>query len=374
MVSPVKVRNKFSITSTGFSILVWSVSVVCLLCIISGFISPANYWFLALFSLVFHYIYVINLLILLLCLLKRKKLFILPFVPFILGVHTIQGVFQTGLFTKKMENTDKEIIKVLSYNVRLFDLYNWSNSENTRIRIFDFLQMEAPDILCIQEFYSSDDKGMNNLDTLTSFLKAKFTHVEYTFTQHGKNHWGIATFSKFPVINKGVIYFGKRKGNVCIYTDVLAYGDTLRIFNTHLESIRLKKEDYKFIENIENADEDQTVTGSVNILKRMRKAYKKRALEAELVDSALKASPYKHILCGDFNDPPGSYTYSVLAKDMKDAFRESGQGFSETYIGPFPAYRIDYIFHDKSIRSFNYRKIDKKLSDHYPVACEIVLN
>jgi hypothetical protein len=29
---------------------------------------------------------------------------------------------------------------------------------------------------------------------------------------------------------------------------------------------------------------------------------------------------------------------------LKDAFRESGNGSGKTYAGPFPSFRIDYIF------------------------------
>lgn len=357
----------------GFSLLVWSISLFCLICVGAAYISPEKVWGFALFGLVFHYVYPLNLAILLVCLYKRKKSFVVPLIPFILGLRTMQGIFQFGLLNTTKEEQDRNPIKVISYNVRLFDLYNWSHSEDTRSGIFKFLDTESPDILCLQEFYSSDKKPLQNLDTLLKFLKAHYYQVEYPVTLRGVEHWGIATFSAFPVIQKGVHYFGKQNGNVCIYTDVVVDADTLRIFNTHLESIRFRKEDYRFISNIDNSDEIQAYEGSRNILKRMRRAYKKRSQEVFMIDSLMQASPYPYILCGDFNDPPASYTYSVLSNGRKDAFRESGFGFGETYIGPFPAYRIDYILHDKKIRSFNYKKYNIRRSDHFPISCEISL-
>jgi len=366
-------RKKFSFRSSGYFIVVLVVSSVCLLCVGAAFINPADFWGIALFGLLFHFVYPVNFILLLVSLLRRKKIFILSFIPFILGIHTFQGVFQFGFVGDEKRESDTLSVKVMSYNVRLFDLYNWSNSEGTRKKIFSLLESQSPDILCIQEFYSSEKKPLRNLDTLVTFLKAKYYHVEYPVTLRGADHWGIATFSAYPIFNKGVVYFGKRNGNVCIYSDVAIHGDTLRIFNTHLESIRFRKEDYRFIQNIENSNEDQTLRGSKNILMRMKRAYKKRATEAMLIDSLMASSPYKHILCGDFNDPPASYTYAVLSENMQDAFRESGLGFGATYIGPFPAYRIDYIMHDKSIRSFNYKKIPVKLSDHYAITCDLSL-
>jgi len=365
--------KRFSIISSGFLLFTVIISLVCACCVAASFINPLDCWWMALFGLVFQYVYPLNFLLLVVCLIKRKKAFIFPFIPFVTGLQTVQCVFQLGMIGNEKKEADSLAVKVMSYNVRLFDLYNWTSSGETKQKIFSLFSSEAPDILCLQEFYSSDKKPLQNLDTLKQFLKARYYHVEYPVTLRGSEHWGIATFSSYPIIHRGVVYFGRRNGNVCIFTDVLINGDTLRIFNTHLESIRFRKEDYRFIQNLENADDDETLRGSKNILMRMRRAYRKRTVEVAQIDSMLIRCPYKHILCGDFNDPPAAYTYAVLTENMKDAFRESGSGFSETYIGPFPAYRIDYILHDKSIRSFNYRKIPVKLSDHYPVSCEISL-
>ncbi len=359
------------ILHAGFGLLVWAVSIACLVATSSAHISPASFWMPALFGLVFHFIYPLNLILLIVCVILRKKLFVLPFIPFVLGLQTMHGIFQFGFVNEKKAPGDSLSIRVMSYNVRLFDLYNWSHNLETRADIFNFLRQEQPDILCLQEFYSSDKRPMKNLDTLLTFLKARYYQVEYPVTLRHTDHWGIATFSAFPVVNRGVLYFGNRNGNVCIYTDVNTGHDTLRILNTHLESIRFRKEDYRFIENIENSDENQALLGSRNILKRLRKAYRKRAGEVNQIDSLIRISPYAVVLCGDFNDPPASYTYAVLSHHLKDAFCESGSGFGETYRGPFPAYRIDYILHDPSIRSFNYRRYNTRHSDHFPVSCEI---
>ena len=48
-------------------------------------------------------------------------------------------------------------MKVMSYNVRLFDLYNWSHNTATRNEILDLIRVEDPDILCLQEFVHADD-------------------------------------------------------------------------------------------------------------------------------------------------------------------------------------------------------------------------
>ena len=56
-----------------------------------------------------------------------------------------------------------------------------------------------------------------------------------------------------------------------------------------------------------------------------------------------------------------------------DAFIESGTGTGNTYIGKFPSFRIDYIFHSKAFDSYNFKKSEVKLSDHYPIQCRLKL-
>jgi endonuclease/exonuclease/phosphatase family metal-dependent hydrolase len=109
--------------------------------------------------------------------------------------------------------------------------------------------------------------------------------------------------------------------------------------------------------------------GGIKILRRLKREFVNRANLVEILHDSIQASPYPVILCGDFNDTPSSYTYSILSDDLKDAFRNSGNGAGKTYSGPFPSFRIDYMFHDPKITSTAYRTIKEKLSDHYPITC-----
>lgn len=265
------------------------------------------------------------------------------------------------------------VYKIMSYNVRLFDLYNWTNNKQTRNQIFNLLAEESPDIVCFQEFYYEDSKDFNSLDTMQSFMKAKNMHVEITKTVKEKNHFGIATFTNFPIINKGKIVFGKTSDNLCIYTDVLINGDTVRVYNMHLQSIRLRREDYKFLEALlkekDKKEEVDEFGGATTIMGRMKKAYMRRAWQAEVISSHIRNCPYKVLVCGDFNDTPTSYTYRIMSRGLYDAFKISSSGLGRTYIGRFPSFRIDYILHSKDIQSADFEVIARELSDHYPVTC-----
>lgn len=74
------------------------------------------------------------------------------------------------------------------------------------------------------------------------------------------------------------------------------------------------------------------------------------------------------LICGDLNDLPGSYTYTKLKGNLKDAFAEKGFGLGRTYNQILPTLRIDYILYDPrllQIRGFSSPVLS--LSDHNPV-------
>jgi endonuclease/exonuclease/phosphatase family metal-dependent hydrolase len=340
---------------------------------LAAWISPETIWWLALFGLGFEILFVINVLFVIYWLVGRNRRLFLSLLFVLLGIGRIGSIFQFHFFQESEEALrDKGYIKVMSFNVRLFNLYNWFHNKETRQRIFDFLERESPDIVCFQEFYSSDKKSnaFKNDDTLLYYLNARYAHIEYTVTLHNTDHWGIATYSKFPIVHKDAIHYTKYGANTVILSDIKIGSDTIRVVNTHLESIRFAWSDYRFLENLNKDDVEQDeLQGSLTILRRLKKAFIKRVRQVEVLRDSIDASPYPVILCGDFNDTPSSYTYSVLSENMRDAFRESGSGSGKTYAGPFPSFRIDYIFHDNRIPVAGYRTIREQLSDHYPVTC-----
>lgn len=360
-----------------FKKIIWVFNILAviglLLSYLAAWVSPLQIWWLALFGLGFEILFVINICFVIYWMILQNKRLFLSLILIVLGIGRIASNFQFNFSPEKQEVLkEKGYIKVMSFNVRLFNLYNWFHNKETRQRIFDFLKKESPDIICFQEFYSSDKKenGFKNDDTLRHYLDAAFSQIEYTVTLRKTDHWGIATYSKYPIVNKEAIHFTKYGANTVIMSDIKIGNDTIRVINTHLESIRFAWSDYRFIENLNKEDVEQDeLKGSINILRRLKKAFIKRVNQVEVLSDSINESPYPVILCGDFNDTPSSYTYSILSSNLKDGFKESGKGSGKTYAGPFPSFRIDYIFHDKRITSSGYQTIREKLSDHYPVSC-----
>lgn len=345
----------------------FGINIILAVCLLAAYtsvyISPDKVWLFAFFGLTYSLWLILNILFIPVWVMLKVRYSLLSIIVLIVGfpVHVRHTSFRFTQSEEKM--TDKQV-KVMSYNVQLFGLYNWKDNKKHRNEMFRFLRKADPDIVCFQEYFYEETNYFETTDTLVKILDANNVHFEKASSLHGTHHWGAATFSRFPIVNKGKIKFEKSKGNICLYSDIVKDGDTVRVFNVHFESNHLETEK---IDRLVEGDSTARIIAT-DMFRALRKSYQKRAKQVDLVREAIEQSPYPVIVCGDFNDTPVSYTYSEISHGLKDAFLESGTGFGFTYAGKIPFLRIDYIFHDERLKSSQFRVIrDKKLSDHYPI-------
>ncbi len=340
-------------------------AIALLISYLAPYISPQNFWFIAFFGLAYPLLVVINLLFVVYWGMQLKKRGLYSLVIILLGFNSWHRYVQCTFYNTP--NKSKKLIKVMSYNVKAFDLYNWTNNLKTRHKMFELINDESPEIACFQEYFHRDSSKFANTDSLLKFKKFKFYHIKYTSTPGYNQHFGIATFSNYPIINRGEINFGYPSNNACIFSDMLCGKDTLRVYNMHLQSIAFSYDDYKYMDDLQKDLQTEDIEHSKNILKRLKKAFVKRAIQTDIIAANIASSPYPVIVCGDFNDTPSSYAYSILSSHLKDAFIESGNGFGKTYSGIMPSFRIDYILHSGHFKAYRFKTIREKLSDHFPI-------
>jgi endonuclease/exonuclease/phosphatase family metal-dependent hydrolase len=367
-------NKKLSFISRILLLINYFFAICLLISYTASYISPATLWIIAFFGLVYPFLLIINIIFVILWLLRLKKYLFISLISIFIGWNHITNYIQFNNKQKPVSNND---VKILSYNVRSFGLYNynkdWSYNFERKDSIFKFIKKQSSDIICFQEFVYDKTGGFKTLDTIIKFQKAVNYHTEYTKSSKNINYFGLATFSYYPIINKGKILFNTNSCNSCIFSDIKINDDTIRVYNVHFESVHLGHQDYKFAEDMSNikniTNKKEVKTCSKRILSLLKIAFIKRASQAELVARHIKASPYPVIICGDFNDVPYSYSYHTASKGLLDAFVQSGKNFGQTYLGTFPSFRIDYILYNKKFTSYNFKTYHIKFSDHYPVSC-----
>jgi len=355
-----------------FKYINYIIIAALLLSYLSVFINPAKIWFLPFFGLAYPFILFANIFFIFFWIYRKRKYFLFSLIAILIGWNNLTDIVQIHSI-KKPDKTEKTKIvkklKIVSYNVQLFNLYKWTKNDNAYNKIIEFIKKESPDIICLQEFYtnSSNLKLQNIINQLS---KTKYYHIEYP---NINNHsYGIATFSKYPIVDRGIIRY-ENTSNITIYTDIKTQGKIVRIFNNHLQSIRFKKDNYSFITNSKNYSDNKKMKEIKDISYRLKDAFIKRAKQADILSEQISATPYPIIVCGDFNDTPISYTYHKIKGDLNDAFTKSGKGLGTTYIGNFPSYRIDYFLYSNDFAVQNYKVPHIKLSDHYPLVCEFII-
>lgn len=291
---------------------------------------------------------------------KRKIYFL---ISFIVLMFSWSHIAKTFAFTDAVKPAEKTTTyKLLSYNVKNFDFFNWKEDQKSRDAIFKFINNKQPDIIAFQEFFDGSKKGWDNVAQLADSLG--YSHHYFVpkvkIKSRGENY-GLATFSKYPILNKQHLSFYSSKTNAAIVTDVLIDKDTVRVYNTHLQSIHLAHDEVNY-ENFKSYLKD-----AKPMLGKLKRAYIARSEQVELLQKQIKNCPYPVLLAGDFNDTPISYAYETIAKVLNDNYLMAGFGFGGTYNGPLPPFRIDYIFSSNEFKVIRFNNYNVKFSDHKPI-------
>jgi endonuclease/exonuclease/phosphatase family metal-dependent hydrolase len=331
---------------------------------------PSISWLNSLLGLAYPIIVLVNVIFLFFWLFRKELFFLYSLIVLIFGYYHHSRFIQITPINIKIENKSKEI-KVMSYNVRLFDLYNWTENKKTRDLIIQQIKEVNPDVICFQEYYYSKNVDFKTRKLIIKELNMNYYYEKFSHESNKNSKFGIATFSKFPIIESDFISFENDKSNQCIWTDIKIKKDTLRVYNAHLGSIRFNYSDYKVIGGKGSPLWDYQQKPTRQIFKRLKLGFEKRQEQISILIPKITQSPHKKIICSDINDTPLSYAYHQFDKYFTDSFTKSANGIEGTYIGNIPGLRIDYIWHSKELKSTNFTTHKEKLSDHKAISASI---
>lgn len=335
-------------------------------CYLSVYVSPADFWFPSVVGLLYPFFLIGNLAYLVYWILRWRWFFVVPLFAISVGANHLNSFVQLPF--GKSEKVNDVDLRVMSYNVNLFKLHAWSKSKPTHNEIINYIKKNKFDVVCFQEFYVTNSKFS---EKLAKEKLGMYSHIHYIL-QRKESGYGMAIFSKYPIVDEGEILF-ENSFNSGIYVDIKVNNDTIRIYNNHLQSLRLKERNFNFLLKSEFRNESNKVNELKDILSRMHNAFDKRARQVDKLANHMENCKYPIILCGDFNDSPVSYTYKTLTTNLNDSYKEAGVGLVYTYAGLWPAYRIDYILHSRNFQTKRFYSPRINYSDHYPVVAEYKL-
>lgn len=269
-------------------------------------------------------------------------------------------------------------VRLLSANVRIFNVYaELRDPDYTSSKAFiAWLAASPADVLCLQEFYNEPRYSRESGAVFRSTERlgagsGRHAFVSTSLTNRIGAQFGLAIFSRFPIVRRGTVPFGKLRQNHAMWADLARPAgpgrpgpDTLRVFNLHLQSMSLAEGDIVEASTTKAGLRDK----APNLLRRFRNGAVARAWQTDTVLARVRRSPYPVLLAGDFNDLPYSYPYDQMAGALQNAWAAAGLGLGATYHGRLPGLRIDQQFASAQWRVLACRVHREVLwSDHFPV-------
>ena len=312
------------------------------------FLAPKTFPLLSVLTLFLPMMLIVNVLYFIYWGIQFKRQILLSGLVLLLGITFINKFYK---FSSTDFTLEKEDLKVMSYNVRLFNKFEWSDKRTVPIEISDFVKSKKPDILCIQEFSNAAE------------FDYSYFPYKYIVSSGVKIKTGEAIFSNYPIINSGDIVFPNSNNNV-IFADLKRENDTIRVYNMHLQSISITPEVNELNDDIQGINQKK----SERMFKRMSTAFKVQQQQAEILMEHKSKCKYPVIICGDMNNSAFSYVYRVIRGDLQDSFAEAGSGFGKSYDFKYYPARIDYIFADKKFKVKHFNNFPEVVdSDHFPI-------
>jgi len=346
--------------------------VLILLAISGSVISPAKFVLPIFFILVFPVIVIINILFVILWISLRKWFFLISLIALLISYKQISTGFPIHFHGKGNESHPNSLVLV-SYNTMSFGNQK-KHLPNDTNGVIQYLLATNADIICMQEYFVTDNPDQLTQSDIDSLFKNyPYRYVKFDFKNHdGKT--GLATFSKYPIIKNEIIKYTSIF-NASMYSDIVVNEDTIRVINNHLESNWILGNDLLLPEQLEADFNLKRFYHTIKYLsKKLVVANPIRANQADSIRKIINSTPYKIIVCGDFNDVPNSYSYTTIKGDLKDAFVNYGNGFGWTFNSSIYKLRLDYVFYDQNFEVNDFRIGKTYSSDHFPVRCVLSMN
>ena len=321
-----------------------------------GDVSPIGNNARAMMVFILPVLIVINLLLFVYWLVRKRWIHaLIPVITVACCIPYMGTLFQLRSLDKGAEA--KKGLKIASYNVAMFGR---ETSGFIALDILAEMRRQKVDVLCMQEYNEvSGDKHNSDI------YKEYFPHMKT-----GRDDMVI--FSRYPIKDSKTMLFDDTN-NSAMWADIDVNGDQIRVFNVHLQTTGVNRTLRQAARLRHNNFEVQDNKLFEALMGNYMLGMMFRVGQAVTVADEKRRSEKPVILCGDFNDVPYSYVYNTMLGNMVDGFKECGSGLMYTMRDSKKPVRIDYIFHDQSLKGLSYYRGELTTSDHFPVFMKIAL-
>jgi vancomycin resistance protein VanJ len=251
--------------------------------------------------------------------------------------------------------SDGKTLKVVSFNV-------WHRNPNLE-GVEAWLREVNADVLILQEIppaYATD-----HLPNLLDMYP--YQAVQPDDTREGNN----ITLSRYPILSTDYIDLHVQNSPMPLRMVVDVEGQPVALYNIHLAwpvsrpRLRIPRQWSNYYTRVLLGFDDR-----------------QRNLQIAGLLDHLKTEPHPYIVGGDFNTSDSTPTYSQMAAQMGDTFREAGVGFGGSWpvssargLASFvpPLIRIDYLWHSDQFRAIEAKQGSPLGSDHLALVATLLL-
>ncbi len=337
-----------------------------------GMVNPSDDTRYALLGLGYPLLLVLSLLTLVVWLLLRQwKIAAVTIVSLVATINPILTYCPLNIGSHELAHGGgKDSFTLLTFNVMNFD--DFDGTEHERNRTVQYILDTDADMVCLQE--GAQQERFTDIAVIKNELPELLARYPY----HTQGIDDMVFLSKFPFEEGSECVTNIRK-KVVSY-DVHVGERTIRIYNCHLHSIGLTMDDkeiYRQMTEIDKLSGMEPVEFMKelrsNVLSKLSQAFAVRGGQARELRELIDSSGENVIVCGDFNDTPGSYCYrTVRGNDLHDAYLDCAFGPTITYHDNRFYFKIDNIFYRGKMKAVDIERGSIDSSDHYPLLATFV--
>lgn len=258
---------------------------------------------------------------------------------------------------------------LLSYNVSNFFDPTEAYSGN-RNPMVEYLLRQDADVAVLEEAYYL--RPISILFITDSVLAKVNEKYPYIFV--GQD---VTILSKFPARVIPLTAFPNQTytephGSAIGAYEVDINGEKIAIIGVHLRSLGLRSIDKDMFEDITKGSiikENELQAIKTGIIDKIADANKHRAIQIRSLIEEIQRLGYDNVIvCGDFNDTPGSYPLRCLRDiGMTEVYPLVGNGYMNTFHADMMLVRIDHVLFKGDMLPWNMIRDKVPYSDHYPL-------